>query len=265
MTRLLPLFLLLSVLTACGDDDGEPMINSTAPPRIEVRLTDAPADYEQVVVDVADVEFRYAGGDTRRADETFAGTYDLLDLSNGLDTLIATAEVPAGELEEVRLILGQDNYLVTDSERIELRTPSAQQSGLKIKLEDVELRPGRVYVLLLDFDAGRSVVRAGNSGNYNLKPVIRATLRELDDPLTARITGTLDPAEQQYVFAYQTTGDTIGSFADTTGAFQLTSVPAGQYTVEIVPPDSADYAVTVITDVLVVAGQVTDLGTVNLR
>lgn len=265
MTRLLPLLLLLFT-AACGDEEEArtPGGGSAAPPRIEVRLTDAPADYEQVVVDVADVEFRYAGGETRRANETFAGTYNLLDLTNGLDTLIATSEVPAGALEEFRLILGTDNYLVTDSERIELRTPSAQQSGLKIKLDDVELLPGRVYVLLLDFDAGRSVVRAGNSGNYNLKPVIRATLRELDDPLTARITGTLTPAERQYVFAYRTMGDTIGSFADSTGAFQLTSVPAGEYTVEIVAPDAANYDTKVLNDVLVVAGQTTALGTIRL-
>ena len=190
------LFLALaSLVLSCNSDDA-PGSGLPAAPRLEVRLTDAPGDYDKVIVEVVDVEFRFAEGETFVADEAYAGSYDLLELTNGLDTVIATAEMPVGELKEVRLILGDENYVHVDGDSMRLSTPSAQQSGLKVKLDGADLQAGRAYVLLLDFDAGRSVVEAGNSGKYNLKPVIRASFREIDDPRDARITGVLAPADR---------------------------------------------------------------------
>jgi hypothetical protein len=43
--------------------------------------------------------------------------------------------------------------------------------------------------MVLDFDACKSIVRAGNSGRYNLKPVVAVTPR-----LTTQIEGYVDPA-----------------------------------------------------------------------
>lgn len=263
MRKLFPALLAGAVLAtaACSDDDGA---DALAAPQLSVRLTDAPADYDAVVVEVVDVQLRFGDGEATSAPEVYSGSYDLLELSNGIDTLIAAGEVPAGTLQEIRLVLGDGNYLVVDSNQYALSTPSAQQSGLKIKLDGTELAPGRAYELLLDFDAGRSVVEAGGSGKYNLKPVIRATLSEIDDPENARITGVLAPGERQYVFAYQTGGDTLGTYADTLGAFAIVDVPAGIYTVEVAPTDSATAPLAQVTDVLVVQGEVTDVGTIQL-
>ena len=248
-------------LFACGDDDGP---GSTAQPRIEVRLTDSPADYDKVIVDVVAVEVKIGDEDFRQLDENHAGTYDLLELTNGIDTLIANSALPAGELREIRLILGEENYLQIGNQLKKLDTPSAQQSGLKIKLEDAVLEPDQQYLLLIDFDAGRSVVEAGNSGKYNLKPVLRATLREIEDVETGRIAGVLNPAEKQWVFAHAN-GDTLGTYANETGAFLLSDVPAGTYTVEIVPGDTADYLQKVIRNVVVAEDRLTNLGTLDLR
>lgn len=255
------LFLAAAALGACSQDDSP----ETAAPQLQVRLTDAPSDYEAVLVEVVDVELRFGDGEARSAAETYGGTYDLLELSGGLDTLIAAGEVPAGPLREVRLVLGDGNFVQIDSVRYALSTPSAQQSGLKVKLDGTERQPGRAYELLLDFDAGRSVVEAGNSGQYNLKPVIRATLSEVDDPQTARIEGRVDPAGRQYVFAYPATGDTIGTYADSLGAFALVEVPAGLYTVEVAASDSSGHGGATVTDVLVVQGQTTDVGRIALE
>ncbi len=245
-------------LSACGDD------GNAEQPRLEVRLTDSPADYEKVIVDVIGLEVRVGDDDFLQLDETYAGSYDLLELTNGIDTLLANTTLPAGELTEVRLILGEENYVQIDSQLIAITTPSAQQSGLKIKLKDATLAPDKSYLLLLDFDAGRSVVEAGNSGNYNLKPVIRATLREIADTETGRIGGLLTPAETQWVFAYPNGGDTLGTYANEAGAFLLLDVPAGIYTVEVVPTDTAAYLQKVIRDVVVADGELTNLGTVDL-
>ena len=52
-----------------------------------------------------------------------------------------------------------------------LTMPSAQQSGLKMNV-DIDVAAGQIADVVLDFDACKSVVRRGNSGQYNLKPVI---------------------------------------------------------------------------------------------
>ena len=245
------------ILGACNRDEGPDIVQ----PRLQVRLTDAPGDYEKVLIDVVDVQLRFGEGDAASAPELYAGTYDLLELTNGVDTLIAAGDMPVGELKEVRLILGDDNFVQIDGAQHALSTPSAQQSGLKIKLDGAELEPGRAYELLLDFDAGRSIVEAGNSGKYNLKPVIRATLREVDDPVSARIEGILAPAERQYVFAYAEAGDTVGTYADSLGAFALVDLAAGLYTLEVSPGDSVGSAFRQ-EGILVVQGQTVDLGTI---
>ena len=254
---LLPALCLL--LFACNDDTADR-------PRLRVTLTDSPADYEKVIVDVVGVEARIGeDADFIALDENYGGRYDLLELTNGLDTLIAASSLPAGELTEIRLILGDSNFVQLDGELLALSTPSAQQSGLKIKLQDATLEPGNNYLLVLDFDAGRSVVEAGNSGKYNLKPVIRGTIREIATEEMGRIGGILTPAEQQWVFAHTAAGDTLGTYADDAGAFLLMDVPVGTYTLEVVPPAGADYPAKTVTNVVVNDGELTNLGAITLK
>ncbi|MEZ4951636.1 MAG: DUF4382 domain-containing protein [Saprospiraceae bacterium] len=100
-----------------------------------------------------------------------AGIYNLLDYQGDLDTLIGSATINALRIEQIRLVLGEENTIMVDSTIHDLKTPSAQQSGLKINVHE-DVSDLDVYNLLIDFDAEKSVVEQGN-GNYLLKPVIK--------------------------------------------------------------------------------------------
>lgn len=87
--------------------------------------------------------------------------------------------LPSGNYSQLRLILdqnpngqGQDpvNYLVlkNTTTKIPLTTPSAQQSGLKV-LGPIEVKPGIITAVMIDFDPNTAIVARGN-GSYNLKP-----------------------------------------------------------------------------------------------
>ena len=148
-------------------------------------LTDSPGEFQQVNIDVETIKVIFNDSIIEIPSNT--GVYNLLDFTNGKDTLIADAELPAGSLSQIRLILGENNSLMIDSVMFDLKTPSSQTSGLKLNVHQ-EISPGEAYSYIIDFDAKRSIVSKGN-GKHNLKPVIRV----FTEVLTGSVQGTISP------------------------------------------------------------------------
>lgn len=236
-------------------DDVTPQGSETA--RVNFHLTDDPAAYDAVYIDIQQVEVTMEGSAAVTLDPVRPGVYNLLDFRNGLDTLLLRADLPAGKIGQIRLILGSDNSVVVDGKSHALTTPSAQQSGLKLNLQE-ELVAGGSYDMWIDFDAGKSIVETGN-GKFMLKPVVRA-YSELTD---GRIKGYVQPAAAN-VTVYATNGvDTYSAIPRADGFYQFVGLPTGNYDVTF------DAAVVLYVDVTVNAvnvtyGQTTDLGTTVL-
>lgn len=246
-------FLMVSVMS-CSEND-----SAASKARLEVRLTDAPGEYDEVNVDIQDVQVTSQDGEGSgwQSLDVKKGVYDLKQLTNGIDTLLGSAELPAGKISQLRLILGTNNTLKIKGQSFPLTTPSGQQSGLKVQINQ-ELKEGITYKVLLDFDAALSIVARGN-GAFNLKPVIRSITQALD----GAIKGTVHPANSNpSVFAI-TGNDTVSTSVDTTsGAFLVKGLQAGSY--KVVIGATTQYQSKEISNVAVVNGQVTDVGTVEL-
>ena len=161
---------------------------------------------------------------------------DLLALTNGALQELGSTPLPAGRYEQVRLVLSDAplaNSVVPSgtSNEVELRTPSAQQSGYKLQAH-FDVTGNQVADMVLDFDACKSIVRAGNSGNYNLKPVVSVTQR-----LTTQIEGYVDPAIASSVVV--STRDPANQLRatvpdNTTGKFVIAYLPEStNYTVVV--------------------------------
>jgi hypothetical protein len=239
--------------TACSDSEKNA--------RLVVRLTDAPGDYEEVNIDIQGVQVHTNGGNPESgwmSLDVIPGVYNVLELTNGLDTLLGVIELPPGRVSQIRLILGNNNTLKVDGETFALTTPSAQQSGLKINVQ-ADLVGGITYTILLDFDAARSIVKTG-SGNYILKPVIRA----IAEATTGAIVGEVSiAASTPAVFAIIGL-DTLGSsFADETGRFMIKGLSEGSYTVSFSPAEG--YTIDDINNVIVTVGNVTNVGVVTVN
>ena len=224
--------------------------------RLEVRLTDSPGNYQEVNIDIQSVQVNSSEGNSGWVSLNIEeGVYDILKLTNGIDTLLGSIELPAGKIEQIRLVLGSNNSVKIDGQTIDLSTPSAQQSGLKLNLH-ANLTEGVTYKILLDFDAARSIVAKGN-GTYGLKPVIRA----IEEATSGAIKGTVSPVDATPAIYAIAGTDTVGTaFADETGKFLVRGVPAGTYTVSIVP--SSGYVTVDKTGVVVTIGNVTNLGAI---
>lgn len=232
----------------------EATIESQTP--ITIKMTDAPANYDAIYLNVDRVEVLTSGGK-----ETFSVTADpfnILLYRMGRDTVIASGGVPPGTIQEVRLVLHEEgNTIVVDGVESALKTPSGQSSGVKLKVHD-ELRPGIAYTLLLDFDAAQSVVRTGN-GQYLLKPVIRA----IPEDISGVITGQVVPLES-YANVYAIAGtDTVGMIIDDQGKFWLPGLSAGIYKLTFDPLEP--YLPQTIENMILGEGDVKDVGTVVLE
>lgn len=243
--------------------------------RINVHLTDAPGDYQEVNIDVQGLRILNVPSEPDSAEEDSSDTLEwidlpvepmtvnLLDLQNGVDTLLAQAELEAGRYTELRLMLGSNNTVMVDSSMHDLQVPSGQQSGYKIKF-DITLEEGENLDLVIDFDAGQSVIKAGNSGRYLLKPVLKAFLEDDEDSDIGSLSGQIEPAEAHpNVFAIME-DDTSSTQADSTGSFLFRGLDEGTYRLSIEPTDEA-WADTTLTDIEVEMGEETDVGTIMLN
>ncbi len=255
----------LFLLTSCDVSDDGSSNSSTG--TLQVYLTDAPADYEAVWIDIEAVRIHM--NDDEDIDDDDDGwitisddpmRVNLLELTNGELEVLGETELEEGMYSQIRLVLGDDNEIVQDGVTQTLDTPSAQQSGLKLNV-NTEIEGGQVYTLLLDFDASRSIVEAGNSGKFLLKPVIRTVALEE----TGAIEGDIEPAESlPWVYAIAGVDTVAGTRANAEGEFRLVGLLSESYQVAI-NPSVEGYSEEIIPNVDVIAPDTTDLGVINLE
>ena len=177
------LAVLLVGLYACssGGDTG----------RLSMSLIDKPSDdYDAVYVTIKEIAV-HAAGQTESIWKTVLEpnkTIDLLALANGVREQLGIVSLDAGRYTQLRLIIGtqQDNglniqghshafanYVIdTIGDIHELKIPSGMQTGIKL-VQGFDINANSTTELTFDFDASRSVVVAGNSGKYLLKPTIQ--------------------------------------------------------------------------------------------
>lgn len=221
----------------------------------KVRMTDAPGPYDEVNIDLQAVEVIGSNGQTITLNTT-AGIYDLLTLSNGISTQIASSTLGDVKASQIRLLLGTNNTVKVNGISYPLATPSADQSGLKINvtqtlLENVDNE------IMIDFDANTSIVETG-TGTYKLKPV----LRTIDATLAGAIKGTLAVPARAMVTATSASNVVYSSSVNGAGQFQVSGLPAGTYTFTVTPALPA-LPVT-RTGVVVTSATTTNIGSINL-
>jgi len=99
---ILSIIMLGFILNSCTNDSTK----DSYP--VAIKMTDAPGPYQAVLVDLQGVEITGSGGQTV-ALNVKKGIYNLLDLTNGVSTLIATDTLETSKIEQIRLVLGTNN------------------------------------------------------------------------------------------------------------------------------------------------------------
>lgn len=230
-THYLPLLAVLIIgLAGCtsGGDNGS---------RLSLSLTDKPGtDFDAVFVTIKDIAV-HKDDDAEGVWTTILEvnkTFELTALSNGVRKELGIVDLEPGHYTQMRLIIGTDaiapnpfaNYVVDkQGAPHEMKVPSGVQTGVKI-IQGFDINENSTTELVFDFDATRSVVVAGNSDKYLLKP----TIHMIDDTQTRTIIqgtvkavdttalpgsevslqvydGALDPRDQVTVYSATLTDD----------------------------------------------------------
>lgn len=250
-------------LYSCSDDDNS---NNATTAKLNIHLTDAPADYQEVNIQVTGVSIN-AQGDEEEGEENgwqeMQGVqdkvYNILELTGGTDVLLASEDIPAGKISQIRLLLGDNNSLLVDDVSHDLKVPSGQASGLKINLHET-LEAGVSYKIVLDFDASKSIVEKGN-GSYSLKPVIRA----YSEAQSGAIKGQVSPVTSSIAYAIIGTDTLASAYTDDEGVFLLKGIEPNIYRVAIDPSTESNYSSASIENIEVVLGDVKDMGEITIQ
>lgn len=285
-------------LQGCGGDGGGSAPTGTLRLAITDKMSD---DFQNVVISIREIRVVPNGRENAKDDDPglplvvrFAAprVIDVMQLQFKQELLGGDVVLPSGSYSQIRLILepnpngqGQSpaNYLVLKSDLtrtpIPLTTPSAQQSGLKV-LGPLEIKPGIINAVMIDFDPNTAIVSRGN-GAYNLKPtgirlvrmsemltqygsisgVVSATFKDWSSAtVSVRRRGAIndiDPIAAGRVFSNYTSGAWQGPFV----AFVPPSTSTVLYKTFIAANGFRLYSSSAAG---VSQGQTTDLGTVPL-
>jgi hypothetical protein len=186
------------------------------------------------------------------------GTYDVLALRNGADTLLGNGVVPKGDVEKIVLTLGTGSYLVKDSVQYPLKSPNGQvRLEINIRPKEWEEYESGNYRLWLDFDVERSIVQTGN-GQFILRPVIHVFLLSN----TGSIAGKVTPNEATPVITIYNNQDTAYALPARDGSYQVRGLTVGDYSLFV--NASNGYKDTTVTGVSVERAKTTTVKTIRL-
>lgn len=281
--------LLLIFFYACNKNNG---INESQPNpnqnSLSVYLTDGPGYFDKVLIDVKSVAVKIdtstrwwpdTVGDHQKhklfsycsnhdADDSNTiwdtlqitpGVYNLLNFSNGADTLLAHNAIPKGRIIAFRITLGQQNSLVKNGTSYPLNLLSGWDNiYIRVFGASFQKISSGHYRIWLDMDAGRSIVKV-QEGEFYLRPCMRAYAVSN----TGRVTGMVLPYDAYPVISILNDQDTLYAIPGRNGMFQVSGLPVGTYTVFI--NASNGYQSDTLSNVSVNVGKPTNIGTIKLH
>lgn len=150
----------------------EPLHVAGEPGQVQIRVVDQPPPGVQgVIVEIHDIQVFLAAGSQSRWVTAVAGprTFDLL-LASDVQEVLGQAEAESGTYTRVRFELGSVTVVLQDESR---QTVTPEQQALEV-LRPFRVEEGKTTVILLDFDADRSL-QPGPDGvfRFDTKVLVR--------------------------------------------------------------------------------------------
>ena len=258
---------------------------------VTVRLNDGPApNLTSVILDVRFVEVKVDTGKSHHDDDFYdqdhegdgdfpwgdhdhrgdrfgkwdtvgvtPGLYDLLKLRNTSDTVIANGLSHIGKITKIRITLGPNNTVSTDSTHT-FPLPLCDGSPYvyaNIRSNTIDSIGGGKYVVRIDFDVTRSI--RFDDGQYCLKPFLKPYCIKTSGSVEGRV---FPQAAHAQVMVFNNS-DTAYALPEDEGEFDARGLSAGKYSVLF--KATTPYKDTTLLNIQVQAGMETKLPTITLH
>ena len=213
------LIVLFALFSGCEEDSGQ---TGT----VALSITDAPLNNENiegVYITVNGLEYHSQDSGWKTFGE-YEGpkSFNLLELTDGMDEMLGTFEMEAGQYNQLRFLMdipdrsqGQPSnpgcYLMINGEKEPLFVPSGGQSGYKAT-GAFQVPSNGTVELTADWDARKAVTKTA-AGEYILRPTIRLVAKGEAGSISGGITNIPDDASNIIVYAYED-GDYESAEAD---------------------------------------------------
>jgi hypothetical protein len=185
--------------------------------------------------------------------------YDLLKLKNGMDTLIANSLANSGRITKIRITLGPNNTIWTDSTHSYPLTLCDNRPYIYVRVTSntIQTLPNGHIIIRIEFDASRSI--DVDNGHYCLRP----RLKSYCDNNTGKIEGVVKPrAAHARIMAYNST-DTSYAIPEDDGEFEIRGLKPATYSVKY--KATLPYRDTTINNAVVQAHHDTELPLITLH
>ena len=261
--------------------------------KVSLFLTDDPALYSNVFVDIKYVEVKVQEGyktvehqgdkddddddhfddDDKDSDndnsskdkygkwDTLAirsGVYDILKLRNGVDTLFGQGTVK-GRVRKVRLTLGDRNTIVVSGVTYPLNLHQGVNKYVYIKIHNRhhDVLGVNHYGYWLDFDLTNSIVEQG--GGYFLKPEIKP----FSNVHFGKVQGKVFPDEAHAVVKIYNSLVSAAAIPEKSGEYKIRGLAEGAY--KIIFKGSNGFKDTTVNDIKVLKNKETRIPDIRLH
>src|SRR5882757_2486972 len=187
------------------------------------------------------------------------GVYDLLQLRNGTDTLLASGQFPSGKILKLKITLGSDNTIYTDSVThypLEVFGPNPYFT-VNVSRLNVASVSSNDFKLWLDFNLSRSIFFW--SGQFLLKPYVTV----FNDVVSAKLKGQVLPGLSSPLITAFNATDTLYAIPNWDGKYLFRGVPAGTYSIKF--KGWGGYQDTTISNIVVDSMKTVQVPTITLH
>jgi Domain of unknown function (DUF4382) len=253
--------------------------------KLSVYLTDDPCQYDSVFIDIRFVEVKidttrkhddddHHGDDDDDMDDDHQhsdsfgkwdtlsirpGVYNILKLRNGIDTLLATGNIPAGAIRKIRITLGTNNSVVKNGVTYSLSLLAGQTNYVYVKIHkecEDEISVGQTGIWL-DFDVCESI--KFKNGQYYLKPFLKVfSMKQF-----GKIEGKVFPRVALPFVKVYNAFDSASAIPENDGKYKIRGLREGVYTIKFI--GSNGYFDTTLANIAVRKGKETEVPDITLH
>ena len=238
---------------------------------VNIFIIGSTGEFDEIWLEILGAEVKTTGG--RGTDNTMPiflpntqtdKRVNVAALTSSSQFLVGRSEFSEGNILEIKLLLGDDNFVTIGNQRFPLLLIS-ESAKEPVLLVNYDIKGGISHDIFLDFDAFSSFqISGGLEPQIILKPEIRSFL----SLKTGRASGNISPANQKVAIVTVDQNDILISTTSSqspSGNFSLRGLEAGKLYRTFIIPFNPAYLPDTLDSVRVNVTQNRQLGSINLR